>query len=126
VHSVLDLPPGRIGVYGLSFKENTDDLRESPVVSMIETLIGKGRQIRVYDPHIQLDAIYGSNRNFLLSAIPHISKLLTNDLGELLQWAEYLVLTQNPKADAAATIAAANVQILDVTRLNAASQAALL
>jgi GDP-mannose 6-dehydrogenase len=126
VHSVLDLPPGRIGVYGLSFKENTDDLRESPVVSMIETLIGKGRQIRVYDPHIQLDAIYGSNRNFLLSAIPHISKLLTNDLGELLEWAEYLVLTQNPNADAAAGIAAADVQLLDVTRLNAASQAALL
>jgi GDP-mannose 6-dehydrogenase len=123
VHNVLDLPAGRIGVYGLSFKENTDDLRESPVVSLIETLLGKGRQVKVYDPHIQLDSIYGSNRNFLLSAIPHISKLLGKDLDELLQWAEFLVLTQKPGAEAAAQIAAANVQVVDVTRLDPADQA---
>jgi GDP-mannose 6-dehydrogenase len=122
VQSILDLPPGPIGVYGLSFKENTDDLRESPVVSLIETLLGKGRQVRVYDPHIQLDSIYGSNRNFLLLAIPHISKLLCKDLDELLQWAEFLVLTQKPGAEADARIADADVKIIDVTRFNFASQ----
>jgi GDP-mannose 6-dehydrogenase len=118
VQTILDLPSGRIGVYGLSFKENTDDLRESPVVSLIETLLGKGRQVRIYDPHIQLDSIYGSNRNFLLSAIPHISQLLGQSLAELLQWAEYLVITQKPGAEADARIAAAAVQVIDVTRLN--------
>jgi GDP-mannose 6-dehydrogenase len=122
VQSILDLPSGRIGVYGLSFKENTDDLRESPVVSLIETLLGKGRQVRIYDPHIQLDSIYGSNRNFLLSAIPHISQLLGRSLAELLQWAEFLVVTQKPGAEADARIAAAGVQVIDVTRLNLAAQ----
>ena len=123
VQRILDLPSGRIGVYGLSFKENTDDLRESPVVSLIETLLGKGRQIRIYDPHIQLDSIYGSNRSFLLSAIPHISKLLGNNLADLLQWAEFLVITQKPGAEAAARIAAASgVQVIDVTRLDAIAE----
>ncbi len=75
VQAVLDLP-GRIGVVGLAFKEDTDDLRESPVVTMLERMIGKGREVRVYDPHISLESIYGSNRNFLLKAIPHIGRLL--------------------------------------------------
>ena len=97
-------------------------MRESPVVSLIETLLGKGRQVRIYDPHIQLDSIYGSNRNFLLSAIPHISQLLGKSLAELLQWAEYLVVTQKPGAEADARIATAGVQVIDVTRLNVAAQ----
>ena len=71
---------------GLAFKENTDDLRESPVVSLLEQLIGKGRDVRVFDPHIRLDVIYGSNRNFILQQIPHIGRLLDNTLTETLQW----------------------------------------
>ena len=55
IQASLDLGPARIGVVGLAFKENTDDLRESPVVTMLEHLIGKGRDIRIYDPHIQMD-----------------------------------------------------------------------
>src|SRR5206468_4074195 len=70
IDAVLELPAGtRIGVIGLAFKENTDDLRESPVVSLLEQLIGKGREVRVFDPHIQLDAIYGANRRFILEII---------------------------------------------------------
>jgi len=96
IQTVLDLPADRIGIFGLAFKENTDDLRESPVVALLETLIGKGRNVRVFDPHIQLDAIYGANRNFLLSTIPHIGRLLDAGFDDTLQWAEHLVVTQNP------------------------------
>lgn len=91
---VLDQGSQRIGFYGLAFKENTDDVRESPTITMIEYLTGKGKDIRVYDPHIQLDNIYGSNRNFLLSSIPHVGKLLTADLDEMLNWADTLLITQ--------------------------------
>jgi len=62
IQTVLDVDADRIGIIGLAFKENTDDLRESPVVTLLEHLIGKGRNLRVYDPHIQLDNIYGTNR----------------------------------------------------------------
>ncbi len=77
IQLVLDQGPVRIGVVGLAFKENTDDLRESPVVTLLEHLIGKGRDLKVYDPHIQMDLIYGSNKDYILNAIPHIGKLLT-------------------------------------------------
>jgi GDP-mannose 6-dehydrogenase len=93
---LLDLPARRLGVLGLAFKENTDDLRESPVVALLEQLIGKGREVRVFDPHIQLDAIYGSNRNFILQQIPHIGRLLDARLEDTFGWADHLVIAQKP------------------------------
>lgn len=114
VSAVLDLPAKRIGVIGLAFKENTDDLRESPVVTLLEQLVGKGRSVQVFDPHIQLDAIYGSNRNFILESIPHIGRLLTPDLKTLLEWADYLVLAQKPSAQLAAQINDSALPILDL------------
>jgi GDP-mannose 6-dehydrogenase len=91
--AVMDLEAERIGVLGLAFKENTDDLRESPVVTLLEQLIGKGRDVRVFDPHIRLDTIYGSNRNFILESIPHVGRLLAS-LESILEWADHLVLAQ--------------------------------
>ncbi len=116
IRSVLDLPARRLAVYGLAFKENTDDLRESPVVALLEYLIGKGREVRVFDPHISLDSIYGSNLNFLMSSIPHIGKLLCRGLDELLAWGDYLVVTQEPSAEAAARISAAALPVLKLCR----------
>ena len=98
IDAVLELKAQRIGVIGLAFKENTDDLRESPVVTLLEQLIGKGRDVRVFDPQIRLDAIYGSNRNFILETIPHIGRLLT-DLDQVLGWADHLVLAQKQHSD---------------------------
>jgi GDP-mannose 6-dehydrogenase len=114
VVSVLDLT-GRIGVFGLAFKKNTDDLRESPVVALLERLIGKGRDVRVYDPHIRMDSIYGTNREFVLKTIPHIGALLEADLGKFLSWADHLVVTQKPDATIARCIAESNRPVLDVT-----------
>jgi GDP-mannose 6-dehydrogenase len=96
LQKVLDLPAERLGVFGLAFKENTDDLRESPVVSLLEQLIGKGRNVRVFDPHIRLEGIYGSNQRFLLAAIPHIGNLLDSALETTLAWAQHLIITQPP------------------------------
>lgn len=93
--AVLELRCERLGFIGLAFKENTDDLRESPVVSMLETLIGKGRNVRVYDPHIQMDAIYGSNKNFVLTQIPHIGRLMDRSVEDTLAWADHIVIAQN-------------------------------
>ena len=98
ISAVLDLPVTRIGVYGLTFKEDTDDVRESPVVTLLEQIVGKGRDVRVFDPHLVLDKIYGSNQQFLLGAIPHIGKLLSQDLHSVLEHAEYMLLTQRPSA----------------------------
>ncbi len=112
--AVMDLPAERIGIVGLAFKENTDDLRESPVVSMLEYLIGKGRQIRVFDPHIRIDQIYGSNKNFILNSIPHISGLMLGSLEHLLGWAQYLVIAQKQSVNAVQQIEASGLPILDL------------
>ena len=114
IDAVLDLPAKRIGVIGLAFKENTDDLRESPVVTLLEQLIGKGRDVRVFDPHIRLDEIYGSNRNFILESIPHIGRLLDSSLEQTLSWAEHLVLAQKQNAETTERIAASGRPVIDL------------
>jgi GDP-mannose 6-dehydrogenase len=114
VQAVLDLPALRIGIFGLSFKENTDDLRESPVVALIEQLIGKGRDLRIFDPQIRLDQIYGSNRNFIFSAVPHIGRLLQEDLDALLSWAEHLVIAQKPAPEFLDRISSTALPVTDL------------
>jgi GDP-mannose 6-dehydrogenase len=112
IDAVVDLEAHRIGVIGLAFKENTDDLRESPVVTLLEQLIGKGRDVRVFDPHIQLEAIYGSNRNFILENIPHISRLLAGSLEQVLRWADHLVLAQKQSEETMRRIQASGIPLL--------------
>jgi len=114
IQEILDLPAQHIGVIGLAFKENTDDLRESPVVSLLEQLIGKGRNVRVYDPHITLDSIYGSNRDFILTAIPHIGRLLESKIESVLEWSDHLVLAQSPSSEMAQAIRTSKLPVLDL------------
>jgi GDP-mannose 6-dehydrogenase len=114
IRRVLEHPGSRIGVFGLAFKENTDDLRESPVVTLLEQLIGKGREVRIFDPHIRLDLIYGSNQQFLLKAIPHIGKLMESKLEKVLGWAEFLVITQKPSKDMETILSKATIPIVNV------------
>lgn len=114
INTVLDSGSRKIGIIGLTFKENTDDLRESPVITMLEYLIGKGRDLRVYDPHVSLDSIYGSNRNFLLNAIPHIGRLLVSTPEAVTGWADQLVVTQKPSAPLLRTVTDSGLPIIDV------------
>jgi GDP-mannose 6-dehydrogenase len=114
IQVALDLPGDRIGVFGLAFKENTDDLRESPVVLLLETLIGKGRKVRVYDPHIQLGGNYGSNERYIMNAIPHIGNLLDDKLDGMLTWADHVIVAQNPSADVKARLEASGKPLIDL------------
>jgi GDP-mannose 6-dehydrogenase len=82
----------RVGVLGFSFKAGTDDLRESPVVEMIERLIGKGFDLRVYDANVNLARLTGANRDYLLDHVPHIAQLMRENLAEVLEHAEIVVI----------------------------------
>ncbi len=70
----------RVGLIGLAFKEGTDDIRESPMVTMVEQLCGKGHPVRIYDKHLSVQALVGANRSFALQSIPHLAELLSQDL----------------------------------------------
>lgn len=111
---VLGLPAGKIGVFGLTFKEDTDDLRESPAVNLLEDLIGKGREVCVYDPHLRIEEIYGANRSFVLDAIPHISKLLKPSLDQMVEDVDFLVLTQKPSSADLEVLASAGLPVVNL------------
>ena len=114
IDRVLDLPPGSVGVIGLAFKENTDDLRESPAITLLERLIGKGREVRVYDPHIRMEGIYGANKSYALGAIPHIERLLVGSLQELFDECDHLVLMQPPTKDLAEKVRASGRELVNL------------
>lgn len=112
---LMDLPEEtKIALFGLTFKEDTDDLRESPTVELLEKLIGKGRQVRVYDPNLALDKIYGANKAFLMNRVPHIGRLLDDELSETLSWADHLVLAQKPKGDYVEQLRASNLPVINL------------
>ena len=82
----------RIGILGFSFKAGTDDLRESPMIEIIERLVGKGYDLRIYDRNVQLAKLVGANRDFILNHIPHISKLMVDDVEAVLRHGETIVI----------------------------------
>jgi GDP-mannose 6-dehydrogenase len=88
----------RIGLLGLAFKPNTDDLRESPAVGLAESLIGKGYLVTVYDPSVELSRLTGANLAFIEREIPHIAAILCASPDEVLERSEVLVLTVNDDA----------------------------
>lgn len=92
VDMVLQTGNRRIGVLGLSFKEGTDDLRESPMVALVEQLIGKGMQLKIYDRNVSQAALLGANREFIEGQIPHIWNLMQDSIQDVVEDAETLVL----------------------------------
>jgi GDP-mannose 6-dehydrogenase len=82
----------RIGILGFSFKAGTDDLRESPLIEVIERLIGKGYDLRLYDRNVKLASLTGANRDFILNRIPHISRLMVDHIDAVLEHAETVVV----------------------------------
>jgi GDP-mannose 6-dehydrogenase len=117
IRAVLDSGARKIGIIGLTFKEDTDDLRESPVVGLVEHLIGKGIDLRIFDPHVSLEKIYGANRNFLLNAIPHIGRLLQSKVETVIDWADCLVVTQKPAPALLTAIENSGLPLLDLASL---------
>jgi GDP-mannose 6-dehydrogenase len=90
--TILEFGKQKIGFLGLSFKEGTDDLRSSPIVDILETLLGKGFAIKVYDESVNLAKLIGGNRDFIMQRIPMISRFLADDADDVISHAEVLVI----------------------------------
>lgn len=95
---VADTGRKKIGVLGLSFKPGTDDVRESPIVNLVERLVGKGYSVRIYDENVELGRLFGTNKAFLERVVPHITSLVCTSLDELLAWAEVVVVAHGAAA----------------------------
>ena len=89
---VLETGKRTVGLLGFSFKAGTDDLRESPMVALVETLLGKGLKLLIYDRDVKLARLFGANQAYIENGIPHISQLLCADLDEVIEQAEVIVI----------------------------------
>lgn len=82
----------KIGVLGFSFKAGTDDMRESPVVEIVERLIGKGYDLRLFDKSVSTARLTGSNKDYIDGQIPHLSNLMVEDVHAILQHSELIIV----------------------------------
>ena len=117
VDSVLQTRQRRVGVVGLSFKPGTDDLRESPMVGLVETLIGKGCDVRVLDRSVTIARLVGANRRFIRDEIPHIASLMCGSAPALLAHAQVIVIARaGEEASAVLADARPDQLVIDLTR----------
>jgi GDP-mannose 6-dehydrogenase len=118
VEMILATGKKRVGVLGFSFKAGTDDLRESPMVVLIETLIGKGLQLLVYDRDVSLARLVGANKEYIERQIPHISQLMRTSIDDVLDSSDVIVIGN--KADEFKDVAGKRRQdqfIVDLVRM---------
>ena len=98
----------KIGLLGLAFKADTDDLRGSPMVAVAETLLGRGYEIRIYDPSLNLSRLIGANEAEIQRRMPHLASLLKEDVREVVEGSDLIVASQKcaPVADLAKMVRA--------------------
>lgn len=107
------------GIFGLSFKPGTDDLRDSPMVELTERLIGKGFHVKIYDATVMLSRLTGANRTYIRQQLPHLGELLTDDVDAVLDHGEVLIIgSREPRVvEAIARAGGADRLIIDLVRL---------
>jgi GDP-mannose 6-dehydrogenase len=94
VERVLADKRRRVGLLGLSFKPGTDDLRESPLVTLAERLLGKGMKLAIHDPEVSLSRLIGANKSYIEEAIPHLGELLKPSAEEVVRGADVIIVGQ--------------------------------
>jgi GDP-mannose 6-dehydrogenase len=116
LHLIAESGLREIVILGLSFKSETDDLRESPMVEVAQALLGRGYQVRIYDPQLNLSRLIGSNKRLIDTKMPHLASLLHDDLGRALGEQGLVVAAQRcaPIADLARVVTSKH-RILDVS-----------
>jgi GDP-mannose 6-dehydrogenase len=127
IRRALDLVTGsgrrKVGIFGLSFKAGTDDLRESALVELAERLLGKGYQVKIFDSTVALSRLTGANRDYLAERLPHIERLLTDDIDQVLDHAEVCIAgSAEPAIAAAMSKVGADRLVVDLIRLPDAAQ----
>ncbi len=95
---IMDKGSKKVGILGFSFKAGTDDLRESPIVEVIERLLGKGYDIKLFDKNVNMAKLVGANRDFILNHIPHIAELMVDDIDAVIAHADVIVIGNGDEA----------------------------
>jgi GDP-mannose 6-dehydrogenase len=115
---IVDKNKKKIGVLGITFKPGTDDLRNSPAVKLVEILFGKGFEIKIYDKNVNYTILTGKNKEYIDTHIPHISKLLVNNIDLLFTESDLIVVSHNEKEYREKLNAVFDKDIIDLTSLD--------
>ncbi len=119
IKMIADKGNKKVGILGFSFKAGTDDLRESPLVDVIEYLLGKGYELKLYDKNVNLAALTGANQDYILNHIPHISKLMVTSIDEVLDFAQTIVVGNGAEEfKAVPSRLKAGQQLIDLVRIS--------
>jgi GDP-mannose 6-dehydrogenase len=119
VDQILDTGRPNIGLLGFSFKAGTDDLRESPLVTLAEALIGKGLKLRIYDKNVLLSRLVGANKEYIDHRIPHLSSLLCDSIDEVIAHADVIVVgNKSPEFVEALQRTHSNQIVIDLVRVS--------
>jgi len=115
IERILATGVRNIGLFGLAFKDNTDDLRESPMVTLAEGLLGKGLSVRIYDPALSVGRMVGTNRIFALSSLPHLAEMLHDCAEDVVRNSDIVILARAfPSLDWASMPWRESHQVLDL------------
>ena len=108
-----------LGFLGLSFKHGTDDLRESPILDVIETMIGKGFRVGIYDEYVSIARLVGANKEYIQKEIPHISSLMRASAEELVADSDVVVVSNSSAQfrDVLAQMARPDQVVVDLVRI---------
>jgi GDP-mannose 6-dehydrogenase len=120
---IMEKEKRKIGFLGFSFKAGTDDLRESPLVELIERLIGKGYDLKLYDHNVQMASLIGANKDYILNRIPHISKLMVDSAAEVVTHADVIVIGNADKEfETIVSKIPKGKQVVDLVRIRGAEE----
>ncbi len=97
IDTIVNKGMRKVGILGLSFKAGTDDLRCSPIVDVVEQLLGKGFEIRIYDKNVRISELTGTNKDFIMAKIPHLQHFVTDNLDSVCSNSDVLVVTNKEK-----------------------------
>ncbi|GAB4518156.1 MAG: nucleotide sugar dehydrogenase [Parvularculaceae bacterium] len=112
---IASCPGRKAALLGLAFKPGTDDLRESPLVALAERMIGRGYDIKIYDPFVEEARLTGANKEFIAKEIPHLGALLESDPAAAMAGAEIVILGHAPEsAIGRIATAAPNAHLIDL------------
>ena len=115
---VEQLGSKKVGLLGLSFKAGTDDLRESPMVTLVETLRGRGYEVRIFDENVALSRLVGSNKAYIEQELPHVSELLAETIEEVIESSDTIVIgNPDPRFAKIVENLPANKHIVDLVRI---------
>lgn len=117
VETIVNKGKRKVGILGLSFKAGTDDLRCSPIVDVVEQLLGKGFEIRIYDKNVKVSELTGTNKDFIMAKIPHLQHFVTDNLDEVCSESDVLVVTNKEKEFADVITKYPHKIIIDLVRL---------